>query len=145
MRWRIGAVVGLVLLAGCGALQETTPSFRGKFVKGGLDSDFGDFVDANEGKAVRLDLQWEPGAFQGGTEKEFQFFVLFDSCAEPLEKGEGPAVGNCNGTEYNVPRLDGKALITQDGGRWRLRGVFTPGEKTGPQQGLFAVALEPAP
>ena len=28
-------------------------------------------------------------------------------------------------------------------GRWRLRGLFTPGERTGPLQGLFAVHVAP--
>lgn len=128
------------LMTGCGMLQEATPAYQAKFAKGQLDDDFGEFVDKHEGQTVRLDLQWEPGAFQGGSD----FFVLFETCAEPLEKGETPAIGNCNGTEYNVPKKNGRAVLTQEGGRWRLRGLFTPGERTGPQQGLFAVPLEPA-
>lgn len=119
------------------------PEFRSKFTKAGLDNDFAEFVDAHAGEKVRLDLQWERGAFKGGSEKDFQFFVLFESCAE-LEKGEEPSVGICHGTEYNVPKRDGKAMISETGGAWRLRGDFEPGERTGPQQGLFAVELTPA-
>jgi hypothetical protein len=128
----------VVLLAGCGGPAET-PAFKARFIKGGLDNDFGEFIDEHAGKKVKLDLQWAPGA-----EPDFGLFVLFETCAEPLEKGEAPSVGNCNGTEYNVPKVDGKTLLTEAGGAWRLRGEFTAGEKTGPLQGLFAVELEPA-
>lgn len=140
--WRNWMLLAVTLLAGCGAGEA--PAFKAKFTKGGLDSDFGDFIDEHAGKKVKLDLQWDRGAFNGGAETEFQFFVLYESCSEPLEKGEQPSVGNCNGTEYNVPKVGGKSLITEGGGVWRLRGEFTPGEKTGPLQGLFAVELEPA-
>lgn len=141
--WRNWILLLVAALAGCGGPAET-PAFKARFSKGGLDNDFGDFIDEHAGKKVKLDLQWAPGAFQGGAESDFGFFVLFDSCAEPLEKGEAPSVGNCNGTEYNVPKVDGKPALAEAGGVWRLRGEFTVGEKTGPQQGLFAVELEPA-
>ena len=136
------ALVFTLLLMGMGC-SKAVPEFRAKFTKAGLDSDFAEFVDAHAGEKVRLDLQWERGAFNGGQEKEFQFFVLFESCAE-LEKGEQPSVGNCHGTEYNVPKRDGKALLSEHDGTWRLRGEFEPGERTGPLQGLFAVELQPA-
>jgi hypothetical protein len=146
--WRKWMLCGLLLLVcgGCSFVgKEDVPAFKARFKNGGLDNDFGDFLDEHPGKKVMLDLQWERGAFHGGAEKEFQFFVLFESCAENLEKGEEPAVGNCNGTEYNVPKADGRAMLTEEGGVWRLRGVFQPGEKTGPLQGLFAVELEAVP
>lgn len=130
----------LLMGLGCG---KATPEFRAKFTKAGLDNDFAEFVDAHAGEKVKLDLQWERGAFNGGQEKEFQFFVLFESCAE-LEKGEQPSVGTCHGTEYNVPKRDGKPLLSEQNGTWRLRGEFEPGERTGPLQGLFAVELQPA-
>ncbi|MBI2687961.1 MAG: hypothetical protein HYX27_16760 [Acidobacteria bacterium] len=120
------------------------PSFKTKFAKAAVDSDFGDFIEEHAGEKVKLDLQWERGAFDGASEKDFQFFVLFESCGEALEKGEKPTIYNCSGTEYNVPKVEGKALITEDGGVFRLRGVFEPSERTGPLQGLFAVELAPA-
>ncbi|HEU0122690.1 MAG TPA: hypothetical protein VFQ91_19315 [Bryobacteraceae bacterium] len=145
--WRTWMVCGLLaLLGGCSADKGTgVPVFRAKFKKNALDNDFGEFIDAHTGETVRLDLQWEGGAFQGGSERDFQFFVLFDSCSEELEKGERPAVGNCNGTEYNVPVDDGAVRLVETNGAWRLRGDFVPSEKTGPLQGLFAVQLEPVP
>ena len=72
------------------------------------------------------------------------FFVLFESCEEKLENGEKPGIGNCSGTKYTVPKSGGKTLITESGGKWRLRGVYTPGDRTGPSQGLSDVELEPA-
>lgn len=140
---RVILAVALLLGVGCSGTSEM-PVFKSKFVKAGLDNDFADFIDAHAGEDVRLDLQWERGAFNGGTESEFQFFVLFDGCAEQLEKGEKPDVGNCHGTEYNVPKVDGKPLLAEVDGVWRLRGVFAPGERSGPKQGLFAVELTPA-
>jgi len=139
LRWALG----VLLLAGAGCSSKGVPEFRAKFTKASLDNDFAEFIDAHSGEKVRLDLQWERGAFKGGQEKDFQFFVLFESCAE-LEKGEQPSVGTCHGAEYNVPKRDGKALLSEEGGLWRLRGEFEPGERTGSLQGLFAVELEPA-
>jgi len=140
--WRNGILLLVAALAGCGGPAET-PAFKARFTKGGLDNEFGEFTDEHAGKKVKLDLQWAPGAFQGGEESDFSDFVLFESCAEPLEKGEAPNVGNCSGTNYIVPKLEGKKALAQEGGVWRLRGEFTVGEKTGPLQGLFAVELEP--
>lgn len=139
--WMLFGMLAL-LCAGC-ASQDKAASFRAKFSAGGLDSDFAEFLDDHAGELVKLDLQWERGAFRGGTQDEFQYFVLFDSCAEKLEKGEKPEVGNCNGTEYNVPKQDGKALLTEEGGTWRLRGTFEPGERSGPLQGLYSMTLDP--
>ena len=116
MRWRIGILAAYGLMTGCGLLQEATPSYQAKFAKGQLDDEFSEFVDKHEGQTVKLDLQWAPGAFQGGAESDFAFFVLFESCAEPLEKGELPNVGNCNGTEYNVPKVEGKPGLAETGG-----------------------------
>lgn len=130
----------LLLLAGC-ASQSGIPEFKSKFVKAGLDNDFADFVDIHAGEPVRLDLEWERGAFRGGTDRDAQFFVLFENCAETLEKDEVPEVGNCNGTEYRVPLRKGAPLVADQDGRKRLRGVFEPAERTGPSQGLFTVAL----
>jgi hypothetical protein len=140
--WRSWFVCGL-LVTGVSCSNQGVPEFRAKFTRAGLDNDFAEFVDAHAGEKVRLDLQWERGAFNGRQEKDFQYFVLFESCAE-LEKGEQPTVGICHGTEYNVPKREGKALLSEEGGTWRLRGDFEPGERTGPLQGLFAVELAPA-
>ena len=139
--WVLWMVLGLCL-AGCSS-DTKAPAFQARFVAGGLDNGLGDFLDEHAGEPVRLDLQWAPGAWQGGTAEESQFFVLFESCAEKLEKGEKPEVGNCTGTEYSVPKQEGQPALVEANGGWRLRGVFEAAERTGPLRGLYAVTLEP--
>ena len=147
--WRTWILPGLLSLLANGCSRSGTsddiPEFRAKFAAAGLDNDFGEFIDTHAGEEVRLDIQWERGAFNGGAENASQFFVLFESCEEKLENGEKPGIGNCSGTKYTVPKSGGKTLITESGGKWRLRGVYTPGDRTGPSQGLSDVELEPAP
>lgn len=138
--WRLSLFCSFLLMVSC-ASSNRLPEFKARFVKAGLDNDFADFVDLHAGEPVKLDLEWERGAFRGGADKEAQFFVLFENCAETLEKEEEPAVGNCNGTEYRVPLHNGVALVSDQDGRRRLRGVFEPEERTGPARGLFSVAL----
>jgi hypothetical protein len=136
------------VLAGCSVGGtgggDSRPSFKATFQKPEPNPELDDFLEAHGEEEVRLDLSWREGAFDGGEESGFQFFVLYEDCSEKLEAGEKPNVGSCAGTEYNIPKRGGKSYLVREGGGWRLRGVFTAGEKTGPKQGLFAVVLEPA-
>ena len=101
------------------------------------------FIDAHDLGAVTLDVSLPAGAFDGGEESQFSFFVIYDSC-EDLPAGRKPNQSFCTGTEYNIPKAPGAArALARDGEAWRLRGQFRVRHASGQHQGLLSVELTP--
>jgi hypothetical protein len=105
------------------------------------DNGFSEFLDEYTGETVYLDLSINQAEFQGGQERDFAFFTIYDDCPEDLTEDEKPNGSKCEGTQYLVP----KQALKRDGDAYRLTGTFRPGQKSGPNQGLFSVRLDPQP
>lgn len=131
------------LLARCA--RDHTPVFQGPVGQLENDGGFADFMDQNAGNVVRLDVTISKAQFQGGTEREFDFLDLFDTCDDVLNSSEAPAAPRCSGTEFLLPKPGGRSLLVQENGHYRLRGRFRLSKKTGPLQGMFSMQLEPVP
>ena len=149
---RFGLLAGAVFLCACRqqnsqqtpvpstAGDEEIPVFANEIAQlddGGL----AEFLEENANQTVYLDITIPQKEFEGGQEKDFAFFTVYDECPEDLRQGERPNRSKCDGTEYQVPK---NALVhNQDG--YKLMGNFRPTEKAGPDQGLFSVKLTPQP
>ncbi|HLJ48790.1 MAG TPA: hypothetical protein VKU01_22390 [Bryobacteraceae bacterium] len=106
-------------------------------------SEFVQFIDNHENQAVTLDIRLPSVSFDGGQEKELDFFVVWDSC-DNLPEGQKPNYIHCTGFEYNIPKAAGGASpLIKRGNDWSLRGRFKVVNAGGPLQGLMAVRLEP--
>jgi hypothetical protein len=159
MRALFMALTGTLLLCGCRqAVQhpqqesarpagETQVADRGEIPSFSAelaqldDGGLGEFLDDNAGETVFLDVTIPPGDFQGGQERDFAFFTIYEDCPEDLVENEKPNASKCEGTEYLLP----KHLLKLEGDDYRLSGYFRSGAKSGPLQGMFSVQLEPRP
>jgi hypothetical protein len=138
---RLIPLFAFLLLSACS--HNKAREFKGTVGQLDLDSGFSDFLEHQEGAVVELDVVIPKSEFQGGTEKDFDFFDVFDTCDEVLKEGETPSVPRCQGTDYNVPKVQGRSALTQERGSYHLRGRFLVSKRTGPLQGLFSVQLQP--
>ena len=103
------------------------------------DGGLGEFLEENAGETVYLDISIPAGEFQGGQQRNFAFFTVYEDCPEDLDANEKPNGSKCEGTEYILPRQS----LTRQGEDYRVTGYFRPGEKSGPNQGMFSVKLDP--
>ncbi|MGC4048881.1 MAG: hypothetical protein QM757_05085 [Paludibaculum sp.] len=138
---RLSLLAAVALLSACS--RGNAHEYKGIVEQLEVNSGFSDFVEHQEGSVVLLDVVIPKSEFQGGSEKEFDFFDVFDTCDEVLKEGETPSAPRCQGTEYNVPKLQGRSLLVLEGNSYRLRGRFLVSKRTGPLQGLFSVQLQP--
>ena len=118
--------------------REGIPSFTVEVMQlddGGLS----EFLEENAGEPVYLDVTIPAKEFQGGQEHDFAFFTVYEECPEDLNEGEKPSQAKCEGTQYLFP----KQALKRDGGLYRLTGTFRPSEKSGPNQGLVSLKLDP--
>jgi hypothetical protein len=118
--------------------REGTTSFTAEVAQlddGGLD----EFLVESVGETVYLDLTIPEGEFQGGQERNFAFFTVYEECPEDLDENEKPNGSKCEGTEYLLPNQS----LKREGENYRVTGYFRPGEKTGPNQSMFSIKLEP--
>ncbi|QOY88053.1 hypothetical protein [Paludibaculum fermentans] len=130
------------MMSGCSSSK--IPEFKGTVGQLDLDGGFSDFLEHHQEAVVRLDVVIPRSEFQGGSEKEFDFIDVFDTCDEVLKEGETPSAPRCQGTEYNLPKVQGRSVLVLDGGSYHLRGRFRVTKRTGPLQGMFSVQLQPA-
>ncbi len=87
-------------------------------------SGFVEFISGHEDKTVTLNIRIPAASFDGGHEKEFDFFVVWDDC-DNLPEGQKPSNIFCTGFEYNIPKLAGGASpLAKDTNGWTLRGRF---------------------
>jgi len=120
--------------------REEIPSLTAEVMQlddGGLS----EFLEENAGETVHLAVTIPQKEFQGGEERDFAYFTVYEDCPEDLNEGEQPNRSKCEGTEYLLP----KRALKHEGDRYKLTGTFRPHEKTGPNQGLFSVKLDPQP
>jgi hypothetical protein len=103
------------------------------------DGGLSEFLEENVGETVYLDLSIPAGEFQGGQQRNFAFFTVYEDCPEDLDTNEKPNGSKCEGTEYILP----KQSLTRQGEDYRVTGYFRPSEKSGPNQGMFSVKLDP--
>jgi len=103
------------------------------------DGGLSEFLEENVGETVYLDVSIPAGEFQGGQQRNFAFFTVYEDCPEDLDANEKPNGSKCEGTEYILP----KQSLTRQGEDYRVTGYFRPGEKSGPNQGMFSVKLDP--
>ncbi len=106
------------------------------------DGGLGEFLDENAGVTVHLDITIPQKEFQGGQERDFAFFTVYDDCPEDLDEDEKPSQSKCEGTQYLLPKQALKRDANQD---YQVSGDFHVSEKSGPNQGLFSVKLTPVP
>ena len=101
------------------------------------------FINGHTDKAITLDIHIPSASFDGGQEKAFDFFVVWDGCNN-LPDGQKPSSAFCTGTEYNISKTaSGVSRLVKDADGWRVRGRFKVVDAGGPLQGLMAVRLEP--
>jgi len=103
------------------------------------DGGLGEFLEENAGETVYLDVSIPAGEFQGGQQRNFAFFTVYEDCPEDLDSNEKPNGSKCEGTEYLLP----KQSLTRQGEDYRVTGYFRPSEKLGPNQGMFSIKLDP--
>jgi hypothetical protein len=105
---------------------------------------FTDFIQANDGKIVFIDIYIPDVEFHGTIEGETPYFVLFDECFD-FGSNKTLSTSNCTGTEFNISNL-GKATdfhFSYSRDNYRLRGYFAILGFDGPHQGLMGVSLRP--
>ena len=118
--------------------REGTTSFTAEIAQ--LDDEgLDEFLEESVGETVYLDLTIPQGEFQGGQERNFAFFTVYEECPEDLDENEKPNGTKCEGTEYLLP----KQSLRREGENYRVTGYYRPGEKTGPNQSMFSIKLEP--
>jgi hypothetical protein len=105
---------------------------------------FIEFIQANDGKIVFIDIYISEEEFYGSIESNSQNLVLFDECFE-LKSGEKLSTHNCTGWEYNINNYGNSTdfFFYFYRGFYRLRGYFAILGIGGPAQGLMGVNLKP--
>ena len=105
---------------------------------------FNDFIQANDGKIVFIDIYIPDEEFNGTVEGDNPYFVLFDECFD-LKSSSTLSTLNCSGTEFNIANLGNATdfYFNYFRGSYKLRGYFAILGFEGPHQGLMGVNLRP--
>lgn len=129
------AVTTATLVAG-----PPLPQFTGVVGQFNAGTNFIQFLETNVDREVKLNITVPDAEFDGSTEDDNSFFIIFDDCgSQPAD--EKPVAGACTGTEIKVTNPDGPSLLNHRGVAWQLNGPFEVGEETGPLQGLMSIEL----
>jgi hypothetical protein len=124
--------------------RDRAPRFEGEIGQLEKATKFANFISSNAFKIVLLNVWMSEGEFDGDASKR-SFFVLWETCPQPLGPGEKPNYLKCGGTEYNIapnPQAAESGLFYSRG-VYRLEGYFSVSGYGGPNQGLMGTTLKP--